>query len=160
MAGLQGFAYVSACCAAKHGVIGLMRALAIELARSGVTVNAVCPGYTETPMLESSLDAIVAVTGRSRDAARAALAGSNPGGRLVTPAEVAAVVRGLCGPDAAGITGQAIPAAGGRRMSATASRVRAGTRAPRTTSKQRLRLWLRLLRARRASKACSGNGCA
>jgi NAD(P)-dependent dehydrogenase (short-subunit alcohol dehydrogenase family) len=109
MAGLQGFAYVSAYCAAKHGVIGLMRALAIELARSGVTVNAVCPGYTETPMLESSLDAIVAVTGRSRDAARAALAGSNPGGHLVTPAEVAAVVRGLCGPDAAGITGQAIP---------------------------------------------------
>ena len=76
--------------------------------------------------------------------------GSNPGGHLVTPAEVAAVVRGLCGPDAAGITGQAIPAAGGRRMSATASRVRAGTRAPRTTSKQRLRLWLRLLRASRA----------
>ena len=65
-AGLQGFAYVSAYCAAKHGVVGLMRALAVELARTGVTVNAVCPGYTETPMLEASLDAIVAATGRSR----------------------------------------------------------------------------------------------
>jgi NAD(P)-dependent dehydrogenase (short-subunit alcohol dehydrogenase family) len=113
IAGLQGFAYVSAYCAAKHGVIGLMRALAIELARSGVTVNAVCPGYTETPMLESSLDAIVAVTGRTREAAREVLAGSNPGGRLVTPAEVAAAVRDLCRPDAAHITGQAIPLPGG-----------------------------------------------
>jgi len=111
MAGLQGFAYVSAYCAAKHGVIGLMRALAIELSRSGATVNAVCPGYTETPMLEASLDAIVAVTGRDREAAREALAASNPGGRLVTPEEVAAAVRRLCHPEAAGITGQAIPVA-------------------------------------------------
>ena len=107
-AGLQGFAYVSAYCAAKHGVIGLMRALAVELARSGATVNAVCPGYTETPMLEASLDAIIAATGRSRESVRADIAASNPGGRLVTPEEVAAVVRGLCTPAAAATTGQAI----------------------------------------------------
>ncbi len=107
-AGLQGFPYVSAYCAAKHGVVGLMRALALELARTGVTVNAVCPGYTETPMLETSLDAIVAATGRSRASAREGLAAANPDGRLVTPGEVAAVVRGLCTPEAAVTTGQAI----------------------------------------------------
>jgi NAD(P)-dependent dehydrogenase (short-subunit alcohol dehydrogenase family) len=85
-----------------------MRALALELSRTGVTVNAVCPGYTETPMLEMSLDAIVAATGRSRAAAREELAAANPDGRLVTPAEVAAVVRRLCTPEAVGTTGQAI----------------------------------------------------
>ena len=107
-AGLQGFAYVTAYCAAKHGVVGMMRSLAIELARTGVTVNAVCPGYTETPMLESSIDSIVAATGRSRAAAREELIAANPNGRLITPAEVAAVVRGLCTPEAASTTGQAI----------------------------------------------------
>lgn len=107
-AGVQGFAYVSAYCAAKHGVIGLMRALSVELARTGVTVNAVCPGYTETPMFDASLAAIVSATGRTREAARQALAAANPGGRLVTPAEVAEVVRQLCRADAAAITGQAI----------------------------------------------------
>lgn len=108
-AGLHGFAYVSAYCAAKHGVIGLMRSLAAELGRTGVTVNAVCPGYTETPMFDASLDAIVSATGRSREAAREALAAANPGGRLVTPPEVAAVVRRLCAPGASAVTGQAIP---------------------------------------------------
>ena len=107
-AGLQGFAYVTAYCASKHGVVGMMRALALELGRTGVTVNAVCPGYTETPMLESSIDSIVAATGRSREAAREELVAANPHGRLVTPAEVAAVVRGLCLPEAAATTGQAI----------------------------------------------------
>ena len=107
-AGLQGFAYVSAYCAAKHGVIGLMRALSVELARTGVTVNAVCPGYTETPMFETSLDAIVSATGRSREEARAMLVAANPGGRLVTPGEVAAAVRDLCRREAAAVTGQAI----------------------------------------------------
>ena len=107
-AGLQGFAYVSAYCAAKHGVIGLMRALAVELARSGATVNAVCPGYTETPMLEASLEAITAATGRSRESLLAEVAAANPGGRLVTPEEVAAVVLRLCTPAAASTTGQAI----------------------------------------------------
>jgi NAD(P)-dependent dehydrogenase (short-subunit alcohol dehydrogenase family) len=107
-AGLQGFAYVSAYCAAKHGVVGLMRALALELARTGVTVNAICPGYTETPMFDASLTAIVAATGRSREAARDMLAAANPGGRLVTPAEVAAAVGALCRSEAAAINGRAI----------------------------------------------------
>jgi NAD(P)-dependent dehydrogenase (short-subunit alcohol dehydrogenase family) len=107
-AGLHGFAYVSAYCAAKHGVVGLMRALAVELARTGVTVNAVCPGYTETPMLDASLDAIVAATGRSRESAREMLTAANPGGRLITTAEVAAVVLRLCNPAAAGVNGQAV----------------------------------------------------
>jgi NAD(P)-dependent dehydrogenase (short-subunit alcohol dehydrogenase family) len=107
-AGLQGFAYVTAYCAAKHGVVGMMRALAIELERTGVTVNAICPGYTETPMLESSVDAIVAATGRSHAAARDELVAANPHGRLVTPAEVAAVASWLCTLQAATTTGQAI----------------------------------------------------
>ena len=107
-AGLQGFAYVTAYCAAKHGVVGMMRSLAIELARTGVTVNALCPGYTDTPMFESSIDAIVAATGRSRAAARDELVAANPSGRLVTPGDVAAVVRALCTPEGASITGQAI----------------------------------------------------
>jgi NAD(P)-dependent dehydrogenase (short-subunit alcohol dehydrogenase family) len=107
-AGQRGYAYVAAYTAAKHGVVGLTRSLALEVAKKGVTVNAVCPGYTETPMLESSVDAIVAATGRSREAARDELVAANPNGRLVTPAEVAAVVRGLCTMEAASTTGQAI----------------------------------------------------
>ena len=108
-AGLQGFAYVSAYCAAKHGVVGLMRALALELARTGVTVNAVCPGYTETPMLEASVDAIVAATGRSR-ASRARGAGRGESRR--PPGDASRSRRGRCGglctPEAAATTGQAI----------------------------------------------------
>jgi NAD(P)-dependent dehydrogenase (short-subunit alcohol dehydrogenase family) len=112
-AGLKGYAYVTGYCAAKHGVIGLTRALAQETARSGVTVNAICPGYTRTPMLERSLETIVAKTGRTRAEAEATLLAANPQGRFVEPEEVAAAVLWLCGAGAASVTGQAIAIAGG-----------------------------------------------
>jgi NAD(P)-dependent dehydrogenase (short-subunit alcohol dehydrogenase family) len=115
-AGLVGYAYVSAYVAAKHGVIGLTRSLALEFARIGITVNAVCPGYTETPMFEQAVANIVAKTKRSPDEARATLAASNPQGRLVTPQEVADAVLWLASPGANAITGQAIAVAGGEVM--------------------------------------------
>lgn len=112
----RGYAYVSAYVAAKHGVLGLTRALALELARKGITVNAVCPGYTETDILRESIANVVAKTGRSADQARAEFASGNPQGRIVQPQEVADAVRWLCSDGAASVTGQAISVSGGEVM--------------------------------------------
>ncbi len=116
-AGLVGYAYVSAYCAAKHGVIGLTRSMALEAAGSALTVNAVCPGYTETDMVSDAVRNIAAKTGRSEQDARASLSANNPQGRLITPQEVAQTVLWLCQPHAASITGQAISISGGEVMS-------------------------------------------
>jgi NAD(P)-dependent dehydrogenase (short-subunit alcohol dehydrogenase family) len=115
-AGLIGYAYVSAYCAAKHGLIGLTRALALEVANKGVTVNAVCPGYTETEMLQRTIDGIVAKTGRTPTEARAELSSKNPQKRMIQPEEVANAVTWLCLPGSESITGQSIAVAGGEVM--------------------------------------------
>jgi len=112
-AGHRGYPYVSAYAAAKHAVIGLVRSLALETAASGVTVNAVCPGYTDTDMVSGSLTTIAAKTGKSRAEALAELTKDNPQQRLITPEEVAAAVLALCSPDSRGITGQSILINGG-----------------------------------------------
>jgi NAD(P)-dependent dehydrogenase (short-subunit alcohol dehydrogenase family) len=113
-AALTGYAYVAAYCAAKHGVVGLTRALALEYAKKGVTVNAVCPGYTNTEIIEQAIDRIVAATGRSREEALAEMVKVNPLKRLIEPEEVAATVMWMCRQES--ITGQAIAVAGGEVM--------------------------------------------
>jgi 3-hydroxybutyrate dehydrogenase len=112
-AGLKGYAYVSAYCAAKHAVVGLVRSLAIETATTGVTVNAVCPGYTNTALVRASVARIAAKTGRSEEVALAEMLKANPSGRLISPDEVAAAVVFLCSPGAAAITGTTLTVAGG-----------------------------------------------
>ncbi|SAI72695.1 short chain dehydrogenase [Bordetella ansorpii] len=112
-AGLVGYAYVGAYCAAKHGVIGLTRAVALEVARKGVTVNAVCPGYTDTDIVRDAVANIVQKTGLSDTDARARLAERNPQGRLVDPQEVADTVAWLALPASASLNGQAIALDGG-----------------------------------------------
>jgi len=115
-AGLTGIAYVTAYCAAKHGVIGLTRSLALEAAKTNVTVNAVCPGYTETDLVKDAIANIMAKTGKSEAEARAALVSGNPQGRLIQPEEIAHTVLWLCQPASHSVTGQAIAVAGGEVM--------------------------------------------
>ncbi|MBL8582381.1 MAG: SDR family oxidoreductase, partial [Rhizobiaceae bacterium] len=112
-AGLKGYAYVAPYVAAKHGVVGLMRALAAENAKTAVTVNAICPGFVETEMLEESIARIVKKTGRTEEEARASLAATNPQGRIVQPDEVASAVLWLCDARSGSITGQTVSVSGG-----------------------------------------------
>jgi NAD(P)-dependent dehydrogenase (short-subunit alcohol dehydrogenase family) len=112
-AGLRGYPYVAAYCAAKHGVVGLARSLAVELMPAGVTVNAVCPGFTDTPLLDAPAAAIANKTGRTLAEARATLARDNVDGRLISPDDVAAKVVWLCSPAGNAINGEAIIIAGG-----------------------------------------------
>jgi NAD(P)-dependent dehydrogenase (short-subunit alcohol dehydrogenase family) len=112
-AGLIGYRYVSAYVAAKHAVVGLTKALALELAKTGITVNAVCPGYTDTDVIASAVTTISKATNRSKDEALANFTAANPQGRLVKPEEVAAVVLWLASDEAAAVNGVALPIAGG-----------------------------------------------
>lgn len=115
-AALRGYAYVSAYSAAKHGVLGLTRSLALETATKGITVNAICPGYTDTDIIRNSVTQIMEKTGRSEAEALSTFTSSNPQGRLIQPEEVAATVQWLCSEQARSITGQAISVSGGEVM--------------------------------------------
>ncbi|KPU83790.1 3-hydroxyacyl-CoA dehydrogenase [Marinosulfonomonas sp. PRT-SC04] len=112
-AGLKGYPYVSGYSAAKHGVIGLMKSLSIELAKTGVTVNALCPGFIDTPLLERSIENIAAKTGMSAEDAAASLKSGNPQGRFIQTDEVAEAALWLCSDGARSINGQSLAISGG-----------------------------------------------
>ena len=112
-AGLKGYPYVAAYCAAKHGVVGLTRALAVELASTGVTVNAICPGFTETPLLDRSISNIMEKTGMSEEETRASLAASNPQKRFIQTSEVAGAALWLCTEAARSMNGHTLTLSGG-----------------------------------------------
>jgi len=113
VAGLKGYAYVTAYCTAKHAVVGFVRALAQETVKSGVTVNAVCPGYTDTDLVQDGIGHVITKTGRTREQALADMLKDKPNGRLITPQEVADAVLFLCSPGASAITGTTLTVAGG-----------------------------------------------
>lgn len=112
-AGLKGYAYTAAYSAAKHGVVGLARAVAKDVANTGITANALCPSFLDTPMTDASIVKISAVTGMDRASARQELSKHNPQNRLITAEEVAAAVLWICAETSSGINGQALPIAGG-----------------------------------------------
>ncbi|MFV0473698.1 MAG: SDR family NAD(P)-dependent oxidoreductase [Pikeienuella sp.] len=114
VAGLRGFRYGGAYCASKHAVLGLMKCAAEEVLKTGVTVNALCPGYVATPIVERNVEKIMARSGLSEEDALAALRDDNPFGRLIEPDEVAAAALWLCGPGSGAVTAQAIPISGGQ----------------------------------------------
>jgi NAD(P)-dependent dehydrogenase (short-subunit alcohol dehydrogenase family) len=115
-AALKGYAYVSAYCAAKHAVVGMTKALALEAAKTGVTVNAICPGYTDTDIISNAVNNISAKTGRSKEQALEEFTRTNPQGRLIQPSEIARAVLWLCLEGSDSITGQSIAIAGGEVM--------------------------------------------
>ncbi len=116
VAGLKGYGYVSAYCAAKHGVIGLTRSMALEFATKGITVNAICPGFADTQIVADAIENITAKTGRSPEQALGELTKHNPQGRLIDAGEVAAMALWLCSEDTRSVTGQALALAGGEVM--------------------------------------------
>jgi 3-hydroxybutyrate dehydrogenase len=113
-AGVSGYGYTVAYCAAKHAMVGMTRALAVDLARTGVTVNAICPGWVDTRMAEDAVQRISDKTGRTTEEARSTLAKMSPQGRIIAPEEVAHLVAALCAGEAQGMNGQAIVIDGGQ----------------------------------------------